>query len=237
RFFVKLDSTDIAIRCLSCQASLVTLSLVNVLRSAVDISESSVYELSARGPLVSYLKKACKDLTCSEFFDDIAPGSYRNGVVCQDVQQLTFKDQTFDVCTSLEVFEHVPADDKGFAEVYRVLKDKGIFVFTVPLDLSADTLERATLGVDGKIEHMTSPEYHIDPLRNNAPILAFRTYGLNIVNSLIAAGFQRAEIRQSKLFSPWGYARPVVVAYKKWAPDHELQSDPLLVHHATGSIG
>ena len=53
--------------------------------------------------------------------------------MCQDVQHLTFDDAEFDICTSTEVFEHVPDDIKGFKEIYRVLKDDGVFIFTVPI--------------------------------------------------------------------------------------------------------
>ena len=49
-------------------------------------------------------------LTFSEFFDDVEPGGERDGVPCENVQHLTYADESFDVCTSTEVLEHV-ADD------------------------------------------------------------------------------------------------------------------------------
>jgi hypothetical protein len=41
----------------------------------------------------------------SEYFNEVAPGAWRDGVQCQDVQRLTFADASFDVCTSTEVFD------------------------------------------------------------------------------------------------------------------------------------
>jgi len=234
RFFLKLNQTEIAIRCLSCRASLVTLSLIDVLRDVIDdLPSKSKYELSTRGAFFEYLNEVGGSLTCSEFLDGVEPGSYQGGVLCQDVQHLTFEPKSFDVCTSLEVFEHVPRDDDGFAEIYRVLKDDGVFIFTVPIDLSTNTVERAIVGSSGEIEHITEPEYHTDPLRSNSPILAFRTYGLDIVDRLIAAGFERAEIRKSKSLNFWAGGRAVVVAYKAWTSNNQLKTDTLLLHFAT----
>lgn len=233
RCFIKLDATEIAVRCLSCQASSITLSLIDVLNVVVgDISTKSVYELSARGSFVNYLRQVCGRLTCSEYFDGINPGAYQKDVVCQDVQQLTFKNKSFDVCTSLEVFEHVANDAAGFAEVCRVLRDDGVMIFTVPIDVTIDTIERAKINADGDVEHLMKPEYHTDPSRANVPILAFRTYGLDIVNKLVAAGFDRAEVRRSSLVNLWGGGRPVVVAYKSWSSGNYPQQDSGLIHHA-----
>ena len=65
---------------------------------------NNVYELSSRGAFVRFLKKQNIKLTLSEYFDDIAEGATRNGIICQNVEKLTFEDNSFDICTSLEVF-------------------------------------------------------------------------------------------------------------------------------------
>jgi len=231
--FIKLNGTDIALRCLSCRASLVTLALIDVIQHIFpDIREKSIFELSARGPLVNYLTRHNPNITCSEYFDDINSGEFKNGIMCQDVQKLSFKDNSFDLCTSSEVFEHVPRDNMAFMEIFRVLNTNGVLAFTVPLDLRCDTIERAKIGEDDTIQHLCEPEYHIDPLRGNAPILAFRTYGIDIVNRLVEAGFYRAEIRSNNKFDPWSKTRPIVVAYKSKPSGSSQSPDPLLLHHA-----
>jgi SAM-dependent methyltransferase len=114
-------------------------------------------------------------------------------VLCQDVQQLTFPDASFDVCTSTEVFEHVADDARGFREIRRVLRAGGAFVFTVPLGDAEATVERAE-SQGGRIVHLLPPEYHGDRIRGRDRVLAFRNYGRDIVERLRTAGFAHARI-------------------------------------------
>jgi SAM-dependent methyltransferase len=194
----------------------VSLSIVSVLRKvAPNLSSMDAYELSARGPLFHYLNAQTKTLTCSEYFDDLVPGEFRNGIQCQDVQRLTFPAASFDLCTSTEVFEHVPNDGKAFCEMFRVLRPGGILVFTVPLRNEDETLERAVLSPTGEIKHLFPPEYHGDPLHGSSGrILAFRTYGQDVIRRLLNAGFADAKILYPEDHVPWGYARSVIVGYK-----------------------
>lgn len=234
RVFVRLDANEISVRCLSCRATSVTLSLVAVLwRISPNLNSKNVYELSSRGPLVKYLKRTSKILSCSEYFNSTTPGNHNNGVQCQDVQRLTYQNESFDICTSTEVFEHVPNDAKGFSEIHRVLKPNGILVFTVPLDIRNKTVERAILMPGGEIKHLLPPEYHSDPIRGLEPILAYRNYGYDILDRLVNEGFKRAELRSPGYDMAWGYARPVIVAYREKASNNWLNSDPLLLRFAS----
>jgi SAM-dependent methyltransferase len=95
--------------------------------------------------------------------------------------------------TSTEVFEHVADDRKGFAEIRRVLRPQGSFVFTVPLDDADRTVERAELS-DGKVRHLLPPAYHHDRIRGHEAVLVFRDYGRDIVERLRDAGFGSARI-------------------------------------------
>lgn len=150
--------------------------------------DTHVYELSSRGALWRHLRRTFARVTVSELFDDVEAGQFRGGVQCQDVQRLTYADGSFDLVTSTEVFEHVPDDRRAFAEVHRVLRPGGALVFTVPLMDTAPTLERARLD-HGGVVHLTEPEYHGDRLRGRGRVLAFRTYGPDILDRLRAVGF------------------------------------------------
>lgn len=213
RPFLRLRHDEIGVRCLGCRASPITLSMVDVLRG-FPLQRLHVYELSARGPLCAFLGRTAARLTTSEYLDGAVAGESRDGVRHEDVQALSFQDQSFDLCTSTEVFEHVPDDRRAMREIRRVLKPGGHLVFTVPLTLEARTIERARLHADGTVEHLEAPEYHIDPSRGGRSILAFRNYGMDIVDRLREAGFEQAEIRMPRPL-PWGYQRPVVVAGRR----------------------
>jgi SAM-dependent methyltransferase len=209
---VKLADSDIAVRCARCGASAITMSLARVLRAEVpDLASKHVYELSSRGPLFAFLRRRAGRLTSSEYFDDVPPGESKGGVLCQDVQRLTFADASFDLCTSTEVFEHVPDDLSGFRELRRVLRGGGLFLFTVPLGDADRTVERARR-VDGKLEHLLPPEYHGDRIRGQEQVLVFRDYGRDVVERLRASGFGSARIDDRSVRDFWGFGRPVIVA-------------------------
>ena len=214
RPFARLRRDEIAVRCLGCGASSVTLSLIAVLRQRrPSLVGQPVYELSTRGALHRWLQRQQCVLTGSEYFAGVASGACHNGVLCQDVQCLAFADESFALCTSTDVFEHVTDDRAGFAEVARVLRPGGLFVFTVPLYDAAATVERVRCRADGTIEHLLPPEYHGDPVSPEGRILALRNYGRDIVDRLLAAGFASAEVVMPA--QHWlGCARPVLVASK-----------------------
>jgi len=212
--FVRLKKDEIYIRCIHCRSSAVTSSIVQVLEEIALREDISVYEMSARGPLFRFLKKYYRQVTGSEYFVDVESGGFKDGVMCQDVQNLSFANESFDLCTSTDVFEHVPNDIEGFTQILRVLKPGGIFLFTVPLSLTEKTVERAKLLSNGEIKHLLQPEFHGDPISESDQILAFRNYGVDIIMRLETAGFSRAEIMMPKTARPWDVVRPVVVAFK-----------------------
>lgn len=213
RWQVRLAAHEMAVRCLRCGASAVTQSLVDVLRCAVPaLSDRDAYELSAAGPLVAWLRPRCRSLALSEYVDGAMPGEMRNGVSCQNVEQLTFPAASFDVCTSTEVFEHVEDDRAGFAEIHRVLRPGGCFVFTVPIDMQRDTIERTAMR-EGRRVDLLPRTYHADRYRG-ARVLCHRDYGRDVLDRLRSAGFDDARVAMParRLF---GLARPVIVALKR----------------------
>lgn len=211
---VKLANDAISVRCIRCSSSAIHMSIIKVIRELhPDLSRMAVYEMSSQGPLFEFLRRHAKDLTCSEYFDNVAPGEHRGRVQCQDVQRLTYPDAAFDLCTSTDVFEHVADDMKGFREICRVLRPGACFVLTVPLSDSSHTVERAEM-VDGMILHHEAPEYHGDAIRGYGRVLCFRNYGRDITQRLIQCGFSTACIVPLQEPRWWGFGRNVIVADK-----------------------
>lgn len=212
RVLVRFQRSEIGVRCLGCGASAITLSMAAVmLAERPSFRAERVYELSSRGPLFEYLRREVRDLTFSEYFDDVAPGEWRGGVQCQDVERLTHADGSFDLVTSTEVFEHVADDRRGFAEIRRVLRPEGALLFTVPIADTERTVERAVLR-QGVVRHLLPPAYHGDRIRGRGQVLVFRDYGRDVTARLREAGFASAHIETRFERAFLGTGRGVVVA-------------------------
>lgn len=215
---LRLFDDETGIRCVRCRASAVHLSLGWAMEPwKAKLAHWRVYELSSRGALVNWLRRWSLELTLSEYFDDVPRGTVRDGIRCEDVQHLSFADESFDLVTHTEVFEHVPDDRRGFRELARVLRAGGVMVFSVPLNPGAATLERARLH-GGGIEHLLPPTYHSDRLRGSGRVLCFRDYGFDIVDRLNDAGFEATVLHPVDSRVPWNAGRVVVTARKPRRP-------------------
>src|SRR5690606_35574591 len=111
---VVLGDDEMLVRCLRCRGTPVHLSLVAAVATHVPgLARRRVYEWSTTGAALAWLRRHCGEVATSEYLDGVAPGSDRDGVRCEDVQRPSFDDGSFDLCTSTEVFEHVPDDHAG----------------------------------------------------------------------------------------------------------------------------
>ncbi|MGY6519925.1 MAG: class I SAM-dependent methyltransferase [Lysobacteraceae bacterium] len=212
---LRLADEETRVRCLRCGASAIHLSMGwSLLGALAGTRPGAAYELSSRGALVRWLRRRARSLQCSEFFDDVPPGGERDGVRCEDVQQLRLPDACFDLVTHTEVFEHVPDDAAGLRELHRVLRPGGLMVFTVPMSAAARTVERARSTPAG-VEHLLPPAYHGDRIRGEGRVLVYRDYGLDLVERVAAAGFDRVRLDPPDPRVPWNHGRRVVVATKE----------------------
>ena len=213
--FARWRANVMATRCVSCQATPIAMGLGVVLAERVPgFRRLKMYELSSTGPFYRFLAREVRDLKCSEYFDGVPSGAFVGATQCQDVQQLSFDDGSFDVCTSTEVFEHVPDDLRGFREIRRVLAPDGAFLFTVPVHDAERTVERVRME-NGVQIHVLPPEYHDDNIRGRQKVLVYRDYGRDIVERLRAAGFHEPEIVPVRDPSGMGHSPKVVIARKR----------------------
>jgi SAM-dependent methyltransferase len=120
--------------------------------------------------------------------DGLAPGteiSVRSS--CQNIEALTYGNDSFDFVISEDVFEHVRHPEKGFREIFRVLRPGGHHVFTIPFHFDRTTVTRVDTTGNEDV-HLLPPEYHGDPLRGT--ILAYRTFGIDLFEQLKEIGFE-----------------------------------------------
>jgi len=123
----------------------------------------------------------------SEYFPDIIPGKRieRRGY-CEDIQNLSFPNDHFDLVITEDVLEHVRDYKKALVEICRVLKQGGHHVFTVPCRFDQPTLVRVDTSGDTDVL-LSEPEYH-----GGGPtgrILAYRTFGTDFLDELDETGF------------------------------------------------
>jgi len=172
-----------------------------------------IYSAVFDDPIYHAIGKGNPHYTASEFFPDAAPGTQKDGVLCQTLEALTFADGSFDVVLTEDVLEHVRYPERAFCEIYRVLKPGGAHIFTVPLELDKPTVERVRFHGD-TVEHLLPPEYHGDALRGQ--ILAYRNFGIDLLNRLAHLGFQ-TELRLARYRDTvtFGIADSIVLVSRK----------------------
>lgn len=84
------------------------------------------------GSIHEKLKKF-SNYICSDYFDGVPSGEYRDGVLCVDVCNLPFDNNSLDLVISEDIFEHIEHVEHAFSEINRVLKPGGKHIFTVPV--------------------------------------------------------------------------------------------------------
>ncbi len=124
-------------------------------------------------PSLDYFIKHCPNYTFSHYFKEVAPGSTYNGSRCENLEQMTFQDESFDIFITQDVMEHVLNPDRAFAEIMRVLKRGGAYIFTVPKHKSIlNSYPRATLD-KGEIIHNFPPDYHGNPIGDGKSLVTW----------------------------------------------------------------
>lgn len=108
----------------------------------------------------------------SQYFQGNIPGELISGFRNENLESLSFADETIGLHVSQDVFEHIFNPVLAFREIARTLQPGGAHVFTVPLVRKDEpTRRRATLGTDGTITHHVPPQYHGNPIDDNGSLV------------------------------------------------------------------
>lgn len=114
----------------------------------------------------------CPQYIPSQFFANQRPGTVVDGFRCENLEQLTFADESIDLHVTQDVFEHVLRPDRAFAEIARTLKPGGAHLFTVPLvKKEQPSRRRIELDAAGIVSHLVPPEYHGNPVDANGSLV------------------------------------------------------------------
>jgi SAM-dependent methyltransferase len=121
------------------------------------------------------LRAACAGYVPSQYFPNVTAGSYLNAMRCENLECLTFSNDSVGVHVSQDVLEHVYNPALAFKEIARTLRPGGAHVFTTPLINKNKPSERCiAIEPDGRIRHLREPEYHGNPISESGSLVTMR---------------------------------------------------------------
>ena len=156
-------------RCRSIPRQRAIVEVLNWVRP--DWRDLKVHESS---PSMQFFVEQARNYSCSYFYDDVPIGAYSgNGILCQNLENLTFENATFDIFITQDVLEHVFQPDVAVREIMRVLRSGGIHIFTAPKHKHLlKSYQRARM-VNGLVEHIHEPVYHGNPIGNGQSLVTW----------------------------------------------------------------
>lgn len=124
--------------------------------------------------------REAKNYIPSQYYPDVQPGKMIHGARCEDLESMTFGDNSIDLHVTQDVMEHIFHPDRAFKEIARTLRPGGTHVFTVPLvNKDKPTEVCAKLDEEGNIIHLREPEYHGNPISDQGSLVT-RRWGYDI---------------------------------------------------------
>jgi len=180
-------------------------------------ADDHIYLTEQKTPLFEWFKERYPHVSGSEYFGPPHKGGdLIDGLRNEDIQNLSFDDESFSLIISLEVLEHVPFPDRAFRELRRCMKPGGRALLTAPFKQGANEDEiRAHLTDEGEIEHLMEPEYHGNPIDPDGGALCFRYFGWNVLEDLKEVGFSKAEVVTywSRQYGYLGNTNVIIIAH------------------------
>lgn len=152
-----------------------------------DWREKIIHESSPakRGASVR-LAQHCRNYIGTQFFPGARPGSLVDGVRCEDLEALSFEDNSIDLHVTQDVFEHIFHPERAFKEIARTLRPGGMHIFTTPLVRKAGASKVCAAIENGKIIHLEKPEYHGNPISGDGSLVTMK-WGYNICDIIFEA--------------------------------------------------
>ncbi len=124
----------------------------------------------------------------SQYFLDVEYGKMHMGFRNENLEHLTFENESIDLHVSQDVFEHVFDPAQAFREISRTLKPGGAHIFTTPLvNKTRPTQWCAKMKSDGTVEHLIDvPEYHGNPVSEEGSLVTVH-WGYDIAKYIFDA--------------------------------------------------
>jgi SAM-dependent methyltransferase len=114
----------------------------------------------------------CKNYIPSQYFPNQKLGCTVNGIRCENLEDLSFPDESIDLHITQDVMEHIFFPSIAFKEIARTLKPGGAHIFTVPLvNKHSPSKVKAKMDIDGKILYLEKPAYHGNPINDQGSLV------------------------------------------------------------------
>ena len=190
-----------------------------------DFQRLDIYEPGLGGPFRRLFRKLPGYCT-SYFWEDLVPGQLRDGVQCQDLMNLTFEDDTFDLVITSDIFEHVRKPFVGFSEVNRVLKPGGVHVFSVPAQCPMRAKSVFRVDTSGPEDKFVLPaHYHNSPTGEKS--LVYTDFGADMVDRLFERGIS-LELARPVMGPPVVTERMLSFFWKRTAEEATEVGQPVI---------
>ena len=152
-----------------------------------EFASRSVFEPGIAGPFRKYFR-SMKNYQQSFYWEDVELGGSRGGVRCESLEQLSYKNETFDLVISSDILEHVRKPMLAFAEIYRVLRPGGVHIFSIPVEYPMPAQTIARVDVTGEVDvHLLPEHYHGDGAGGKS--LVYNDFGADVIRQLNHMGY------------------------------------------------
>jgi len=140
-------------------------------------------EIHESSPCTDYIKRVAPAYTASQYYPNKKPGEKVGEFTNENIENLTFADNSLDIFLSQDVLEHIFNPEQAVKEMLRVVRPGGHVIFTIPIFHGQKTVKRAQLDDDGSVKFLKDPVYHGNPIDNEGS-LAVWDYGEDFVQKL-----------------------------------------------------
>lgn len=143
-----------------------------------------IHESSPIENIFSTFKQQCTQYTYSYWYESEPLGvKLQGGGTNQNLENLTFESETFDIFITQDVLEHVNRPEKVFAEIARTLKKGGKHIFTTPLYPFKRTTPRIKMKGNER-ELILPPIYHGNPISKEGSLVTYEWGGYDFLKMI-----------------------------------------------------
>lgn len=153
--------------CSNCNSIPRERALMDVLKNNYPNWKKSVIHESSPGNrgASNRFRNECENYIPSQYYENTVLGENVDGIRCENLESMTFEDNSIDIHISQDVMEHVFDPKKAFSEIARTLSPGGMHIFTVPLvNKWNPSTRRAKLDSKNRVVHLAKPSYHGNPI-------------------------------------------------------------------------